>query len=343
MKTVHGGSGCALGRRRFVANTSALGTASFLGLPRTALAERPPETSRVRLYRAPTTCFAPQYVAEELLRLEGFSDVEYVELQSTATVAQEMASGRFDIGMKTAPYLVPMLDAGVPIVVLAGVHSGCYELFGHQRVRSVRDLKGKTIAVSAYGSSEHVFVSSMVAYVGINPRQEISWILGKTLSATMQLFVDGKADAFLAFAPQPQELRARKIGTVIVNTTEDRPWSQYFCCVVTANRDFVARHPVATKRALRAILKAADICAQDPERAARLIVAKGYEARYDFALEVIKTLPYRRWRDADPEDTLRFHALRLHEVGMIRTNPDKLIAQGTDWRFLTELKKELKA
>jgi NitT/TauT family transport system substrate-binding protein len=159
----------------------------------------------------------------------------------------------------------------------------------------------------------------------------------------MQLFVDGKSDAFLAFAPAPQELRARKIGRVIVNTTHDRPWSQYFCCLVVANREFTAKHPVATKRALRSFLKAADICAQEPERAARMLVEKGYEPRYEVALEVPKELPYRRWREHHPKDTLRFHALRLHEVDMIKSTPQRLIAQATDWRFLNELKKELKA
>lgn len=102
-------------------------------------------------------------------------------------------------------------------------------------------------------------------------------------------------------------------------------------------------NPAATKRALRAILKGADLCAGDPERAARYMADKGYEERFDLGLEVMKELPYRRWRDANPEDTLRFHALRLHEVGMIRTTPNKLIAQGTDWRFLNEVKRELKA
>jgi NitT/TauT family transport system substrate-binding protein len=147
----------------------------------------------------------------------------------------------------------------------------------------------------------------------------------------------------MGFAPQQHELRTRKIGHVIVNTALDRPWSQYFCCMVVAHREFIAKYPVASKRALRAFLKAADICAQDPERAARLLVAKGYEPRYEIALEVLKELPYNRWRDASPEDTLRFHALRLHEVGMIKTDPNRLIAQGTDWRFLNELKRELKA
>jgi NitT/TauT family transport system substrate-binding protein len=58
--------------------------------------------------------------------------------------------------------------------------------------------------------------------------------------------------------------------------------------------------------------------------------------------EVLKDVSYSRWRDYTPEDTVRFYALRLHEAGMVKTNPQKIIAQGTDWRFLAELRKELK-
>ena len=100
---------------------------------------------------------------------------------------------------------------------------------------------------------------------------------------------------------------------------------------------------VATKRALRAILKAADICSLEPERAARFIVDRGYAKNYDYALEVMKDLPYGKWREYSPEDTLRFYALRLNEIGMIKSNAQKLIAQGSEWRFLNELKRELKA
>jgi NitT/TauT family transport system substrate-binding protein len=159
----------------------------------------------------------------------------------------------------------------------------------------------------------------------------------------MASFVDGKADAFIAFPPQPQHLRAKKVGHVIVNTARDRPWDQYFCCMIAARSEFVARYPIATKRAVRAILKSADICAREPERAARYIVDKGYEASYEVALDVLKSLSYNRWRTYNVEDSLRFFGVRLHEVGMIKTDPNKLIARGTDWRFLNELKRELKA
>ena len=109
-----------------------------------------------------------------------------------------------------------------------------------------------------------------------------------------------------------------------------------------ANRAFVQKHPVATKRALRAILKGADICALEPERAAQQLVTRGFTPRYDYALQSMKEVPYGKWREYEPEDTVRFYALRLHEVGMIKSSPQKLLAQGTDWRFLNELKKELK-
>ncbi len=328
-------------RRAFLTGASAFGaTAALLRAPGPAAAEPPPEVKGIRIAHTPAICWAPQYLAEELLRSEGFERVEYVK---TATNFVSDVAAEVDLSMNDAASLVYQLGQGRPFAALAGVHAGCFELFGTERVQAIRDLKGKRVAISVFGSGEHVFVSSMVAYVGMDPRKDINWVVAGTNTDARRLFVEGKADGFLAFAPQPQELRARKIGHVIVNTTQDRPWSQYFCCMVTVRREFVQKYPVATKRALRAILKAADLCAQEPERAARYLVAKGYEPRYEIALEVLKQLPYRRWRDADPEDTLRFYALRLHEGGMITTNPNQLVAQGSDWRFLTELKKELKA
>ncbi len=158
----------------------------------------------------------------------------------------------------------------------------------------------------------------------------------------MALFIDGKIDAFLGFPPEPQELRARNIGRVIVNSAVDRPWSQYFCCMLSGNADYIRKHPIATKRVLRAILKAADLCATEPTRAAQRMVDGGFALRYDYALQTLNELPYDKWREYDPEDTIRFYALRLHEAGMIKSSPKKIITDGTDWRFLNELKRELK-
>lgn len=330
-------------RRRFLGRAIACGATCLLGNAHSALAnEPPPEVKRIRLTHFPAICVAFGYLAEELLHAEGFEEVEYVNL-TVNTAATTIVTGRVDLWPDAAPSLVNILATSDSVVALAGVHAGCYELFGNSSVRTIGDLKNKSVSISTMGSTEHIFVSSVAAYVGLDPGKDIRWLVAGNSEDAVRNFADGKADAFLGFAPQPQELRARGIGHVILDTTQDRPWSQYFCCMMTGNREFVRRNPVATKRALRAFLKAADICASDPARAARFMVDRGYESRYDVALEVIRTLPYRRWREANPEDTLRFHALRLHEVGMIKATPYQILAKGTDWSFLKQLKQELKA
>jgi NitT/TauT family transport system substrate-binding protein len=101
-------------------------------------------------------------------------------------------------------------------------------------------------------------------------------------------------------------------------------------------------HPVAAKRALRAILKADRICALEPARAARAFLERGFQTREEWAIQAIKEVPYGHWREYNPEETLRFYVLRLHEAGMVKGAPQKILSEGTHWRFLTELKKEMK-
>ena len=331
-----------MSRRRFLRHAAAIGALSLAGYSRMVRAEPPPEVASIRLVRAPGICIAPQYLAEDFLRLEGFTEIRYVELK-TNNAATALAAGNADVSLDTVSSLLPLLDAGRGLTVLAGIHAGCFALIGNERVEHVRDLAGKRVAVSVLGGPDHTFIASMLAYVGMKPQSDVRWIVSGTVPDSMRLFQAGGADAFLAFAPQPQELRALHAGRVIVDTTEDRPWSQYFCCLAAATRDFHSRNPVATKRALRAILKASDLCARDPELAARFMAEKGYEGRREIGREVIKSLPYSRWRDTNPEDTLRFFALRLRDAGMIKSTPQQIIDRGSNFSFLNELKKEMKA
>ena len=252
-----------ISRRRWLAGAGALGVGGF-ATPRLAESEPPPETTRIRLARVPSICRAPQYMTEELLRGEGFTDVQYVAWGETLEATKAVAAGNVDITMQYIGPSITQIDRRQPIVVLAGIQPGCFELFGTERVRSIRDLKGKTVAVEAVGGSAYTFVASMMTYVGLDPRKDVTWSTVSPPEAK-RLLADGKIDGFLALPPDPQELRAKRIGHAVVNSVTDRPWSQYFCCMVVSHRDFVRKHPVAAKRALRAILKAADACAADPE------------------------------------------------------------------------------
>ncbi len=330
-------------RREFLSTAALAGTGALLGLQSNSFAaEPPPETDKIRLIEPPEICSGTTLIAaQELLKGEGFTQLQ-VKKATGIDGVNAVARGEADFSITPVPSLVTRVDAGEPLMLLAGIHIGCFELFGSERIRSLRDLKGKRVAVSVLGSGRHIFLASMLAHVGLDPRQDVEWVT-RPIAESMQMFTRGEIDAFMGFPPEPQELRAKKIGHVVVNTTTDKPWSQYFCCMVLANPDFVRKHPAATKRALRGFLKAANVCALEPQRAVKLRADKGYTLGSEYALQTIKELPYDRWREYDPEDTVRFFALRLHEAGLIKSSPQKIIAQGTDWRFLRELKKELKA
>jgi NitT/TauT family transport system substrate-binding protein len=330
----------AQNRRQFLQTLSGSAAAAMIGASHSSAQEAPPETTTIRLAKHSGICIAPQYIAGELLRAEGFTDVQFV-VRPPGVLSPAIGRGEVDFSMHFSPPSILAIEAGEPITLIAGVHVGCFELFAHEGIRSIRDLKGKKVGSQAWGLAPHAFVTSMAAYVGLDPAKDIDWVINPSVDP-MALFADGKLDAFLGLPPEPQELRARKIGRVIVNSSIDRPWSQHYCCMLTGNRDFVRKHPVATKRVLRAILKATDFCRSDPEAAARAIVDRGFTPRYDYALQTLQEVPYNAWRVNDPEDTLRFYALRLCEAGMIKLTPNKLIAEATDWRFLNELKRELK-
>src|SRR6266446_1183602 len=321
-----------LTRRRLLQALSAAGAVGTTGAPQALAAAETLETTSLRLVNDGSICIAPEYIAKELLRAEGFTDIRYVETPATqqvdAVVRSEIDFCNFAVGD------IRKIDAGVPIVVLAGIHVGCFELFASEGIHSVGDLKGKSVGVEALGGSTHVFLAATAAHVGLDPANDIQWVTTGPNVRPMALFAEGKIDAFLGGPPEPQELRARKIGHVIFNSSVDRPWSQYFCCMLGGNRDYVRKHPVATKRVLRAILKATDLCASDPAGMARQMVERGFTDHYDYALQALGEVPYDRWREYDAEDTVRFYALRLHEIGMIKSSPQKIIPEGTDWRLL---------
>ena len=287
-------------RRRFLTTASLAGAASLVGARRSLAGEGPPEKTTVRIAYLSGLCIAPQFVAEALLRAEGFAEVRYVEQPPGV-----FQSSDADFALNYASNFISAIDGGEPITLLAGVMVGCFELFGNERVHSISDLKGKSVGVQAMGSNNHALLTLMAAQVGLNPATDIHWVTDPSVKP-MSRFVEGKIDAFLAFPPEPQELRARRIGHVIVNTAVDRPWSQYFCCLLGGGREYVRKYPVATKRVVRAILKATDLCANEPERAARRLVDGGYTPRYDYALQTLKENAYDKWREYDAEDTVRF-------------------------------------
>jgi hypothetical protein len=94
-------------RRKFLTRSAALTTSALFGASRVAAAEPPPEVRRIRLVHAPAFSLSPQYLAEALLRLEGFSEVEYVDQPMRLRRARSSGRGRSAVSSSTPRTTAP--------------------------------------------------------------------------------------------------------------------------------------------------------------------------------------------------------------------------------------------
>jgi NitT/TauT family transport system substrate-binding protein len=328
-------------RRQLLAGAAAAGAVGLIGNPTPTWAEQPPETTTVRLgrWKNGAYCWGAVYLAGELMRADGVTDVHYVEPDSTVDNSQWLLRGDTDFDMNMPSMHILLIEAGAPVKILTGVHTGCFELIANDSVQRIADLRGKHVGTSHIGSHPQILVSLMARYVGLDPANDIYWVESPN---PIQSFIDSNVDAVLAAMPEPLMLHARNIGHTVVSNAVDRPWSQYFCCMVSGNADFVEKHPATTKRVLKAILSAADLCASNPALAAQQLVDQGFVPNYDDALGTLKETGHDKWREYDARDSVRFYALRMQEAGMIKSSPQEIIANGTDFRLIDELKRELK-
>src|SRR5438067_6399631 len=169
-----------LTRRQVLSSLALAGGIGFVPLSRSSAATVPLETTRVRLVQDQSSCLAPEYVAEELLRDEGFTDIQYVEVASDADDQKMIATGAADFALDFALKFVTAIDAGEPLTVLSGVHVGCFELFAKDSIRTIRDLKGKSIGIGVIGGSAQAFLASLGASIGFDAVRDIRWMSDST-------------------------------------------------------------------------------------------------------------------------------------------------------------------
>ncbi|MDP9281158.1 MAG: ABC transporter substrate-binding protein [Chloroflexota bacterium] len=303
----------------------------------------PPETTSVRIVN-PAPCDPGMWLAKDYLLEEGFTDVRFVATPFTSR--DWMTKGLADFALSHPEFAVGNIDAGLPLVVLTGLHSGCLELWVGDGITNVRDLRGKRISVRAKDISDlfYAFFATLLGYVGIDPLKDVQFVEGGDNPGMISAFAEGRADAVLAGGAQGPLLRRfpKPPGHVILETMTDKPWSTYFCCSLVANRDWARQNPIATKRFTRALLRATDAAAKDMPRASRDAAATGIGFDESIVAETMAMCTYN-WRELEPEETLRFFGLRLADVKLIKSTPQQLLALGTDFTYMRQLRSELKS
>jgi len=185
----------------------------------------------------------------------------------------DLGRGKYDFCANVTPAHIAAIAAGASMAILAGIHAGCYELFGHDGIRGIADLKGKRVGTGAAAD----LIEIMAAYVGLDPKKDVTIVLDPSGKASMS---SRWASWTHIWACRPS--RSCYTPAVFASRSSEppstRPGRSISAAPWPATGSFVAKYPVATKRVVRAMLKAADFCASEPERAARRLVDGGFAA-----------------------------------------------------------------
>jgi len=199
------------------------------------------------------------------------------------------------------------MDAGAPITLSGGVHPGCFELFANENIRSITDLKGKSVGVRAWVSQHSFLAVSQLCRLD-PPRTSMDTRQRQTIGALRR-----RKDRCVPGFSRSRRNCGPADRSCDRHSTLDRPWSQYFCCMLAGNADSSATIRPRPSVVLRAILKR--LTSASRTQASRATgFGWGVTASYEYALQTMKEVPYQV-REYDPRtrsDSTRCACTRGH-------------------------------
>jgi NitT/TauT family transport system substrate-binding protein len=244
------------------------------------------------------TCEAPIFIAQE----KGFFEKEGLDVELVKTdwdgLREGLGLGRFDANHTLIMYLLKPIEQGTDLKITGGIHTGCLRLQAGVKtsIKTVKDLKGKTIGVPTHiGSPPYLFSSRVLAVNGIDPRVEggdVTWkafppdVLGKAVD-------DGLVDAVATSDPIGIMLLGKGLVRTIADQAVDKPYSDEYCCASVVSGKLARENPEAAAKVTRALLEAAKWVGVNPSAAAALAVEKKYiAASLEINAQAISKLKY---------------------------------------------------
>lgn len=299
----------------------------------------PPETTTIRLVLG--ACDLPILAAERNLKDEGFTDVQFAD----SPAVPSLTGGKADLVTMFVTTLAVNVEAGVPVLGLGGLHTGCAQVWAPTGVATMKDLRGRTVVVRSKAPTDntYAYIAIGLKNAGVDP-SSVNFVVQPDADLT-KLFLDGKSDALFLAAQNAFAFQSNpdNTGHVVLDQAMEAPWSQEVCCVLATTTDWAKANPAAAKRALRAIYRAADSIPMDRADMAKVATDRGlFGGAKNVAVVrgAANMVPFD-WRSYDLAGSTRFHAKLLNEVGLLKMTADESVTKATDLRFTKELQREI--
>ena len=260
-------------------------------------------------------------------------DYEYVDAGGE-TGAVLLSTGKADVAIGLISGMLQPHDNGLEAKAISGLHTGCITLvtLGDSDIKTVADLKGKTIGVTALSSSQHIAALRALRYEGLSG-DDVEFVVYDA-DSIQQALLNGAVDV-IGLGDYKAAIMAREEGTrIIFDTSTDERLKDENCCVLYASNSAIARKPATLAKMVTAIQKASIWIEKNPELAAQIQVAQGYTVgdvnvntellktyQYPTSLTLLREAVYRNFDDAK-------------DIGLLKEDTDKEALAESSYLFL---------
>ncbi len=222
----------------------------------------------------------PLYLAvERTARAEGLS-VDVVSFGGGPRAAAALASGSVEVAATSLTSAINLLAAGQPVRAFFGAGSQAeFEWFARRPVKDWKDLRGKSVAISAYGSLTEVLTRHLLRKHGLVPERDVQFVQAGETATLVASLKAGRVDA--AILSPPFTWHAEDHGFVRLGTQAKDIAAAWPRNLLIAKETFLADCPNTVLALLRAYVRAIRLAREDPEVAVQIIMERlKYERRY---------------------------------------------------------------
>jgi putative hydroxymethylpyrimidine transport system substrate-binding protein len=229
-----------------------------------------------------------------------------------------------DIAVAQQPQVALAKDHGAPIVAVGSLVSqptAALIWLKGSGIRSVADLKGKTIAAPGIPYQDEM-LESILERAGVNPDDVEVKHVGYHL---MPALLHGKADAIFGGSWNVEGVTLRKRGLQpVIKRVQELGVPSYDETMIVTRADRAAREPHVVRKFMGALERGVAAVRNDPRLAAKVLESSPHEfrtSRGEMAAQVRATLPLlSRTGSIDPDQAAKLLTW-MHGEGMIQRQP----------------------
>ncbi len=255
--------------------------------------------------RVSVTNYNMSYLAAGVAAKRGFFkeeglDVEIVRMNANVAISS-LISGDVDYTMIFASVIRAAMR-GIPLKVIAVLIDSPPYAFTRPEITAMKALKGKTVGIGVYGSSNDIIARMMLERSGIDPDKETKLVAFGSDGARFAALKEGLVEA--AIIAPPADAQARKFGLNVLARANDL-FKFPHIGLGTTNKKLQERNEEVV-RVIRAFIKANRFVRDHRQEAINVLMEWGRTQKEDAVASYDST-----WQVFSPDGTMPDDGMRL--------------------------------